>query len=118
GSKQVTPRVRIGSDEFTFERDGTRYTPRWNGKSYDQTVRADNVVILDVRNRKDTDTTSELSVVSETVGQGKVTVHRNGSARSGTWKRPKLAGPMRLVDDDGRDLPLAPGRTWILLRGA
>lgn len=116
-AKQATPKAKIGVDIFTFDHGKDGYTPQWNGKPCDGTVRADNVVILEVRNRKDSDTTSDLSIVSETVGKGKVAVHRDGTVRYGTWQRPALNGPMRLVDADDRDIPLAPGCTWVLLRG-
>lgn len=121
-SKTATPQVRVGHDTFTFGYRAKGYDIKWNGAyNTDQTTRkrtrTDNVVVLSVKNVKDTKTTSNQSKVSQTVGKGKATLYRDGRKLSGSWSRSKLSAPMELTDSSGKDIPLKPGRTWILLQG-
>lgn len=55
----------------------------------------------------------EVEVVA--TGSGPAVVLRDGMAISGTWKRPSLNAPPRLVDTQGRPIHLSPGRTWVEL---
>jgi hypothetical protein len=114
----------VGGDSFSFGYAKGRYTVRWKGQPYrdgdsGQVSRTDNVVILSVHNHPDgnADVNGAASVKSGTVGHGKVTLYRDGKKRSGTWERKSAAGPMTFRDSAGRDIPLAPGKTWLLLRG-
>lgn len=115
---------RVGGDRFTFVRSDGRYVVRWNGQAYadgDSGTRAtaDNVVMMSVRNAPDgnADVNGARSVKSDTTGRGAVVIYRDGRRLTGTWKRSRPSAPLRFVDADGRDIPLAPGRTWVLLRG-
>lgn len=49
-----------------------------------------------------------------TVGSGSATVLRNGKRVSGSWVRTGY-GATHFRDARGQDIPLAPGRTWVLL---
>jgi hypothetical protein len=114
--------VKVGGDRTGFRYTGGSYAVSWNGQpnvdpNTGKPVRTDNVVVLRVRNRHDDDSTSRISVVSETVGSGKVTVYRDGRTRAGRWERRAVDAPLRLLDRDGADIPLTPGKTWVLLRG-
>lgn len=117
--KAKSARAKIGNDTFTFEHGPKGYLPTWNGASYGQgksAARADNVVVLRVQNRKDTQSTSKISVVSQTVGKGKVEVYRDGREVVGTWSRKKSGSKLQLRTGDSK-IALAPGKTWIVLRG-
>lgn len=123
-AKDSTASGKVGGDTFSFTTSGDRYVVRWNGKTYvdgDSGTKAttDNVVVLSVRNKQDgnADVNGARSVKSITTGQGKVVIYRDGRRLSGTWQRSGESKPMRLVDADGRDIPLKPGRTWVLLSG-
>ncbi len=83
----------------------------------DAPVRADNVIVLHVRNRRDTASTSKISIVSETVGKGKAEVYRDGRKLDGSWSRRNAQGRLDLKSAD-RTMPLKPGKTWILLQGS
>jgi hypothetical protein len=117
-------RSRVGNDTFGFDyRDG-RYTVRWNGRRYSDgdsgaVSRTENVVVLSVHNHADgnRDVLGAASVMSDTVGRGKVTVYRDGRKRSGTWKRTRASDVLRLLDADGRNIALRPGQTWVTLQG-
>jgi hypothetical protein len=115
---------RVGGDTFSFRDDSGTYVVRWNGKTYadgDSGTRAttDNVVIMSVKNEPDgnADVNGVRSVKSITTGQGKVRIYRDGRKLTGTWQRQGRTKPLRFVDAHGDDIPLEPGRTWVLLSG-
>ncbi|MVA75741.1 DUF3048 domain-containing protein [Auraticoccus sp. F435] len=114
--------VRVGGDRFTFARDGKRYQPAVNGDPYEdadsgEKVLTDNVVVLSVQNRRDDDTTSSQSIVSDTTGSGEVSISREGRTVTGTWEREDVDEPMTFTDEDGEPILLRPGRTWLVLQG-
>jgi hypothetical protein len=118
------PRSRVGHDNFRFDYGGGRYTVRWNGARYADgdsgaVSRAENVVVLSVHNHPDgnRDVLGAASVMSDTVGSGRVSVYRDGRRISGTWERASVADVMRLRDAHGEDIPLRPGQTWVTLQG-
>ena len=109
----------VGHDSFRFDHGPHGYTIRWNAQTYNGgggPLTCDNVLVLHVRNHKDTHTTSNLSVVSDTVGEGDVDVYRDGKSVRGRWRRTRVSAPFSFTAGGSR-VPLAPGRTWILLRG-
>lgn len=123
-AKDATATGRVGADTFSFPFSGGRYVARWNGKAYadgasGKDATTDNVVVLSVRNRPDgnADVNGARSVKSITTGRGKAVVYRDGRRLSGNWRRAGETKPMRLVDADGKDIPLKPGKTWVLLSG-
>lgn len=66
-----------------------------------------------------TDSVGNRTPYSVTVGQGPVTVLRDGKRIDGTWMRADRAGGTRFVDAAGADIPLAlGGPTWVLLAPA
>jgi hypothetical protein len=50
-----------------------------------------------------------------TTGTGNALVLRDGRMVHATWKRPGTKSGTHYVDDKGRDIPLKPGPTWVLL---
>jgi Protein of unknown function (DUF3048) N-terminal domain/Protein of unknown function (DUF3048) C-terminal domain len=119
-----TIKTKVGHDTFTSEYGTGGYLVRWNGRQYadgdsGRLVRADNVVIMQVRNRPDgnRDVNGVPSVRSETVGQGRVTIYRDGKTLGGSWKRVNLSAPLQFVDNSGKEISLSPGKTWLTLSG-
>ena len=115
---------RVGRDRFTFSADGGRYVVRWNGQPYADgktgtKATTENVVMMSVTNAPDgnADVNGARSVKSDTTGRGKVAIYRDGRRLTGTWNRSGASKPLRFLDDDGQDIPLGPGRTWVLLVG-
>jgi len=124
GEKASAVKTQVGNDTFRFDYGSGRYTVRWRGQRYadgdsGSIARADNVVLMKVRNRADgnRDVLGSASVLSETVGHGKVSIYRNGRQITGTWRRNKVSGPLRFRDADGQIIPLKPGQTWVALDG-
>jgi hypothetical protein len=114
--------VRVGHDTFDFGYSSGRYTVRWNGSRYadgdsDAITKADNVVIMKVRNHPDgnRDVRGALSVQSDTVGKGAVTIYRNGRKIEGRWKRTKASASLHFTDKTGKPIALKPGQTWVAL---
>lgn len=48
------------------------------------------------------------------VGEGAVTVLRDGQAYTGTWSRPGSTDPTVFTAADGSELTFAPGQTWVV----
>ena len=48
-----------------------------------------------------------------TIGSGKATVFQNGTATAVTWKKDSLTAPLKLLDENGKDITLGRGQTWI-----
>lgn len=119
-AKVETVQATVGNDAFAFGFGAQGYAPTWNGSGYGSAaapVRADNVIVLHVRNRRDTDSTSKISIVSETVGKGQAEVYRDGRKLAGSWSRRNAQGKLDL-NSAGRPMRLKPGKTWILLQGS
>ncbi len=116
--------VRVGHDTFDFGYTSGRYTVRWNGSRYADgdsraITKADNVVIMKVRNHPDgnRDVRGTPSVQSNTVGKGAATIYRDGKKIDGRWKRTKVSAPLHFTDKSGKPIALKPGQTWVALAG-
>jgi hypothetical protein len=113
--------IPVGVDHYGFRWTGGHYRGTWNGRAQvdenGKPVIIDNVVDLKVKYHKDTHSTSSLSYVAQTVGKGSVVVYSRGRKVGGNWQRNSTTGPMTLKDAHGRDIPLKPGHTWIMLEG-
>jgi hypothetical protein len=114
----------VGNDTFGFAYAKGRYTVTWRGDRYvdganEAVTKADNAVIMRVRNIPDgnRDVRGSASVLSETVGRGKVTVYRDGVKIEGSWSRQRSSAPLRFTDAEGQDIALKPGQTWVTLQG-
>ncbi len=66
-------------------------------------------------NPGDIDVVGNPGHYTKTVGSGKVAVFRNGVRINGTWTRPNAASGTTLRDAKGHQIPLSPGRTWVVL---
>ena len=124
GRTAKTVKVRVGHDTFDFRYSSGRYTVRWNGSRYADgdnraITKADNVVIMRVRNHPDgnRDVRGAPSVQSDTVGKGEVTIYRDGKKIEGRWKRTKASASLRFTDKSGEPIALKPGQTWVALAG-
>jgi hypothetical protein len=124
GRPDDTAVSKVGNDTFGFAYAKGRYTVTWRGARYidgdnEAVTRADNVVIMRVRNVLDgnRDVRGSASVLSETVGRGKVTLYRDGVRIDGAWSRSTSSAPLRFTDASGRDIALKPGQTWVTLQG-
>jgi Protein of unknown function (DUF3048) N-terminal domain/Protein of unknown function (DUF3048) C-terminal domain len=117
-------KVRVGHAAFDFGYTSGRYIVHWNGSRYADgdsraITKADNVVIMKVRNHPDgnRDVRGAPSVQSDTVGKGAVTIYRDGKRIDGRWKRTKVSAPLHFTDKSGKPIALKPGQTWVVLAG-
>jgi hypothetical protein len=76
-----------------------------------------NVVVqhVQIQNSRYVDVLGNPTPYTTTVGKGAVAVFRDGRRLSGTWRRIAPHTGTRFLDDKGRDLPLKPGATLVLL---
>lgn len=113
GTAASTASARMPSARFSFTYSGGRYRVSMDGVRSPWT--ADNVVIQHVR-VTESRYRSRTGYVpfTHTVGHGTARVLRDGRAYDAVWDRPSAsAGTAYTVD--GAQLPLHPGRTWIVL---
>ena len=116
--------VRIGGDRFSFSYKENHYLPSWDGRAYTDSgaggkqVTTRNVLVLKTRTVSDGYKDPAGNPVSRTVtvGKGSLALYRDGRRISGSWSRAAKNKPFTLRDDHGRQLQLAPGKTWILLQ--
>jgi hypothetical protein len=78
-----------------------------------RTIDADNVVVQFVSYQRSP--ADPISPEAVTVGDGIVWVFTGGGVIEGRWSRPDAAQPAVLTDAGGREIRLAPGRTWVEL---
>jgi hypothetical protein len=81
-------------------------------------VAAANVIVQQCRvvaHPQDTDVNGNPSQYTYTVGTGKVSVFRGGRRIDGTWSRKAVDDGTVLQTAGGKDIPLAPGNTWVVL---
>lgn len=76
-----------------------------------------NIVVQHVKieNSRYVDVLGNPTPYTTTIGAGPVVVLRDGRRLSGTWRRLVGDTGTRFLDDKGRDLPLKPGATLVLL---
>ncbi|MET0189919.1 MAG: DUF3048 C-terminal domain-containing protein, partial [Pseudonocardia sediminis] len=117
----------------TVQVGSTPVTVTWNGRDDAWTVatggetavfgpdrrpvQADTVLVQRVRVGESSirDSAGSVSPIAITVGEGEAEVLRDGRSFPARWSRPAPAAPTRLTGPDGREVPLSPGRTWVLL---
>ncbi|MBW0104097.1 DUF3048 domain-containing protein [Pseudonocardia sp. KRD-291] len=114
--------VQVGSTSVTVR--WSRQDDAWTVATGDETavfgpdrrpVQADTVLVQRIRVGESSirDSAGSVSPIAITVGEGEVL--RDGRSFPARWSRPAPAAPTRLTGPDGREVPLSPGRTWVLL---
>lgn len=104
---KVTVEYDAPSGRWAVYQDGDRMT------GYAPT----NVVVqhVQIRGSRYVDVVGNHTPYTNTIGTGAVAVLRDGRRLSGTWRRMAPHTGTRYLDDKGRDLPLKPGQTLVLL---
>lgn len=118
---QSTVTVKVGGDRFAFAYKGGHYLPSWNGRAYTdggKRVSTTNVLVLHTKSAPASykDPAGNPVYKSLSTGSGKLALYRNGKKLAGSWQRSAADTPFRLRDSHGKQLQLAPGKTWILLQ--
>jgi hypothetical protein len=119
----VTGSNRGGTDvEFRYNARLQQYVRYIDGVAQHaadgKPVAATNVIVQQCRvtaHPQDTDVNGNPSQYTYTVGTGDVSVFRGGRRIDGVWSRPKVDDGTQLQTADGKDIPLAPGNTWVVL---
>jgi hypothetical protein len=108
-SSYVTVRLR-------YVPETKRYAVLQNRREMPQ-VAPTNVIIerVPVRMSRYVDVLGGRTPYTTTTGSGPVTVLRDGRAITGTWRRLSATTGTRFLDATGRDIPLHPGPSWVLL---
>lgn len=109
--------------EFRYDSQAGEYVRYTGGRLHldaadGQPLRARNVIVQRVPSwiaSYTEDAQGAPSLDFDLVGEGRVTVFRDGMAFEGKWVRPSLEGWTRFYDEGGKPLPLSPGKIWISL---
>ena len=106
-----------------WEWDGEQYL-RFNGTTPHEwidedgqrgQISADQLVVIKGRKSIMSSPTGSGSSVptTETIGSGEALVFHSGGVLDATWERESITDVIRLVDADGNDIILSPGRIWV-----
>lgn len=125
GQSAASVSATMPSASFTFTASGTRWLVSVDGRAANTTdqgrTSADNVIIQHVHvvPGKYTDHNAghpDNEVFSQTTGQGLADFYRGGQVWHGQWSKATDTSPTDYTIN-GVPMPLAPGRTWIVLEG-
>ncbi|MFA9429242.1 DUF3048 domain-containing protein [Egicoccus sp. AB-alg2] len=109
---------------FTYDTAEGVYRRLQNGEPFtvtgDGRVAAANVVVIGARHYQSgcCDTAGNPYDETDVTGEGRAIVLRDGAWFEATWEKADDTAPLRLLDEDGGDLALKPGPTWLLLPDA
>lgn len=81
-------------------------------------VAPSNVIVqsVPIKRGRYVDVLGAASPNASTIGRGRALVFRDGRFVHATWQRASVKSGTRYVDDKGRDIPLKPGATWVMLQ--
>lgn len=102
---------------------GVRYQPstgRWSVSQDGRVmpgVAPTNVIVqyVAIRNSRYVDVLGAPTPYTVTTGTGNALILRDGRMVHATWRRLGTQTGTRYLDDKGRDIPLKPGSTWVVL---
>lgn len=114
--------VRYRGASYGFRWSGDRWLVSLNGTPLRSAgagqVGAATVVVQRVairEGRRVADSAGSMSPVAKTVGTGQASVLRDGKVYPVTWSRPTARHGTTFTKPSGQQVPLAPGRVWVLL---
>lgn len=105
-SYRVTYKYDRGQNMYNRYQGDTEHVTKDGAK-----IRVKNVVVLFVKTGLIDGDKQRLQM--ETVGEGKLLMFRDGAAVTGTWKKTSPSDRTKFLDDQGEELTLNPGSTWI-----
>lgn len=100
-----------------YDRPSGRYAVFQDGRKL-AGVAAANVIVqkVPVRGSRYVDVLGSRTPYTVTTGSGPAVMLRDGRLVRATWRRLTTRTGTRFLDDKGRDIPMKPGPTWILLQ--
>lgn len=105
---------------WRWDDDGDVYLRTQDGEPHELAdggqVDAANVVVLEVVYQPSA--ADRRSPEAQTVGTGVAWVFTGGNMVEGTWERADAEAPFLLIGEDGTEIELSPGRTWVELARA
>ncbi|WP_447041530.1 DUF3048 domain-containing protein [Streptomyces sp. DSM 118878] len=122
GTPETRRTVRFPAARFTF--DWVEYEGRWRvamdgtraRTSGGEELRPSTVVVqyVKVRPSRFHDRSGNVSPFTETVGEGKARVLRDGRGYEARWQRPSAGQGTRFTTPGGEPLPFAKGQVWVV----
>lgn len=116
GAEEV--RVRYFNNKeaaYIYDGEAKEYKRHYNGQEHKdeisgQTLTATNIIIQEVGSRVIDD---QLRLQMDTVGEGRAKYISGGSLIDIVWKKPSYEGITKYYYENGQELSLNPGKTWI-----
>lgn len=111
-SSRVSWTYDAGTGRWVLAQDGRTMRPATGGR-----VTPANIIVqyVPVRRSGYVDAAGSVTPFTSTVGTGRAVVWRDGRSVDVAWTRPNAKAGTHFLDAAGRDLPLRPGQTWVLL---
>lgn len=103
--------------QFNYNKQGNDYTRLLAGANHidrntAKPIKVKNVIVEYMPTSFGTTRTGESTVIMQTVGTGKVLVFRDGGVVEGTWSKASHSARTRLLDAEGKEIPLNNGNSW------
>lgn len=104
--------------KWTYDPTGNQYMRFLNGvehkdRNNNKQLAAKNVVVQEVsRTLQPHGSYGDQNWVFKTIGEGKVTVLRDGQVIEGTWKKTARDSRTKFYDKSGLEIEFNPGQTW------
>ena len=113
---KVSPGYQVNKPYFEYnKKDGLYYRYQYGAAqtdaNNDEQVAVKNVIVQFIPSTVMDSTTSTLNI--DTVGSGEAYYFTNGKAISVTWKKDSDSSVTKYYDEDGNEIVLNPGKTWV-----
>jgi hypothetical protein len=112
GQAPIDYRYDAASGSYLRFVEGAPHTDALNG----QQLAPQNVVVVYCEHKTTDiveDSVGSRAIMVWWVDTGRAQIFRDGIMIEGRWSRPQPGDQMRLIDANGKDIPLKPGQTWI-----
>jgi hypothetical protein len=105
----------VFATSWEYNKDDNSYTRYWANKkdsdagNNNSEIKAKNIVVMRASSRQIEGQYNELAIYGE--GEGKI--YHNGQEKNITWKKEGFKGTLRFYGEDGQEILLVPGQTFV-----
>ncbi len=104
--------------KWSYDRDSNSYRRDCGGeRSIDKVtgmqLEVKNVIVQEVAKSYPQPKDDKNRIILDVIGEGKVTVFKDGKSTEGTWKKESRTAKTRFYDNDGVEMDLNRGKIWI-----
>lgn len=105
----------VFATSWEYNKDDNSYTRYWaNTKDVDRgnkdaEIKPKNIIVMRASSRQIEGQYNEISIY----GKGEAKIYQNGKEKNITWKKEGFKGTLRFYAEDGQEILLVPGQTFI-----